>query len=199
MTTLAPSMASAVAMARPIPAVEPETTAFFPLRPKSIRRSSSRALSSYRCCGCAFDLRDFFRRQLQFTGAHHALSLFGVAGANNRSRDGRIAEDPGDGDFARVAAVAGAYLAQALNEVDVFGEAGLTKLGVFASEIVGWQGGSAFASHCASEEPGSHGRVRDDADALLFAIRQDFLIDLAANQGVGWLQGSWRSDFFGAF
>jgi hypothetical protein len=36
MTTDAPSAASAVAMAKPIPAVEPEITAVFPLRPKSM-------------------------------------------------------------------------------------------------------------------------------------------------------------------
>src|SRR5229473_8340676 len=121
--TLAPSAASAAAMAKPIPAVEPDTTAVLPLIFRSISRLQAdwrRLLSDANNGGYAFDFGDLVRGELQFASAHDAFGLPGVARANNGAGDSGMAQGPGDGDFTRGAAMARADLAQALDEFEIF-------------------------------------------------------------------------------
>src|SRR5882762_9510327 len=84
--TLAPSAASVAAMAKPIPAVDPDTTAVLPLIFRSISRllvDSCEFLPDANSRGYAFDLGDLARGELQFTSAHDAFGLLRVARANN--------------------------------------------------------------------------------------------------------------------
>src|SRR6202040_1906218 len=61
-----------------------------------------------------------------------------------------------------------------------------------------WKICDALVGHRSGEQTGRHRRIDDHADAAAFAVRQDFLFDLAANQRVRRLKGSDGSDFFAA-
>jgi hypothetical protein len=90
-TTFAASAARAVAIAKPIPAVEPDTTATLPRSPRSIScpRLILRISLAVRVRGCgAFDFGDVLRGELEFAGTHHAFGLLGVARTNDGAGDG---------------------------------------------------------------------------------------------------------------
>src|SRR6267378_1659392 len=132
--------------------------------------------------GYAFDFGNLVRGELQFAGAHDAFRLFGVAGANDGASDSGMAQGPGDGDFTGGAAVARADLAQAVDEFEIFRQTRLAKFRIAAAKIIGRQRGGALASHGAGEQPGSHRRVNNYADSLLFTVRQSFPFNLAPDQ-----------------
>src|SRR5438552_13244271 len=196
---MTPSAASAAAMAKPMPAVEPDTTAVFPLRSRSIFFSLRVwFLSGSGKGGSAFDFRDFVGGEFQFARAHNAFGLLSVARANDGSGDGGMTQRPGDGHFAGSAAVTRADLAKAFDEFKVFRKGRFAKFRIAAAKIVGGQGGGAFAGHRAREKSGSHGSVVDHADSLLLAIRKNLGFNFPANDGVGRLQRSDGSEFLGA-
>src|ERR1700752_758084 len=91
-TSFAPSAASAVAIAKPMPAVEPDTTASFPCSPRFIVVTLSGHL-----CGDAFNFRDVLRSELDFAGAHDAFGLLGVARSDDSAGDGGKAQGPTGG------------------------------------------------------------------------------------------------------
>src|SRR5712691_6788823 len=198
--TFAPSAASAAAMANPMPAVEPDTTAVLPLSPRFIlyRPRISGFLPGSSKGRCAFDFGDFIACELQFSGAHDAFGLPGVAGAYDGSGDGGVAQGPGDGDFTGGAAVAGADLTKAFDEFQIFRQARVAEFRIAAAKIIGRQGGGAFACHGSGEQAGGHGCVRDHPYSLFLAIGESLGFDLAADDGVGRLQGGDWGDFFGA-
>src|SRR5258708_38076060 len=116
--TLAPSAASVAAMAKPIPAVDPDTTAVLPLIFRSISRlleDTCEFLPDANSRGYAFDLGDLARGELQFTSAHDAFGLLRVARANNGAGDSGMAKSPGDGDFTGCTPGAYADFAQSLD------------------------------------------------------------------------------------
>src|SRR6267378_3149738 len=199
--TLAPSAASAAAMAKPIPAVDPDTTAVLPLIFRSISRflvDSCGFLPDANSRGYAFDLGDLARGELQFTSAHDAFGLLGVARANNGAGDSGMAQGPGDGDFTGGTPMACALLAQALDEFDIFRQAWLAKFRTAAAKIIGWQRGGALASHGPGEQAGGHRGVHNHADPLLFTVGQSFRFDLPPDQRVRRLKGCYRGNLFGA-
>src|SRR5882724_1816311 len=180
-TIRAPSRARVLAIANPMPAVEPDTTASLPLKPRSIFVSPW-SWSTRGCCrSCSFDFGDLFCGQFQVARAHYAFSLFSVTRADNRTGDCRIAQYPGDCDFARPAAVASTYFAQPFHKFEIFRKLGILEFGIAAAKIIGGQRSSAFACHCAGQQARRHRRVTDDADAMLQAMRKDILFDLPAN------------------
>src|SRR5580765_8173051 len=89
-TTFAPSAARAAAIAKPIPAVEPDTTASFPCNPKFIVHP----LAGHLGRGSAFDFTYILRGQLDFAGAHDFFGLLGIARSDDCTRDGRKAQGP---------------------------------------------------------------------------------------------------------
>src|SRR5438046_3429102 len=120
--------------------------------------------------------------------ARIAFYLFGVSCANDRARDCRMPQHPGDGHFAWPAAMARAHLAEPLDQFEVLGKTRLLEFLIAASEVIGRQLGCAFAGHRAGEQSGSHGGVSNHADTSLLAVRKDFLFNLAANQRIRRLQ-----------
>src|SRR5712664_242867 len=199
--TLAPSAASAAAMANPIPAVDPDTTAVLPLIFRSISRLHvdwCGSLADANSSGHAFDFGDLVGGELQFPSAHDAFGLLGVTRANNGAGDSGIAQGPGDGDFTRGAAMACADLAQALDEFEIFRQAWLAKFRTAAAKIIRRQCGGALASHCSGEQAGGHRRVNNYADSLLFRVRKSFRFDLPPDQRVRRLKGRYRRNLFGA-
>src|SRR5205814_1501136 len=196
---MTPSAASAAAMAKPMPAVEPDTTAVFPLRSRSIFFSLRVwFLSGSGKGGSAFDFRNLVGGEFQFARAHNAFGLLSVARAYDGSGDGGMTQRPGDGHFAGSAAVTRADLAKAFDEFKVFRKARLAKFRIAAAKIIRRQSCGAFASHGSSEKSGSHGSIIDHADSLLLAIRKNLRFNFPANDGVGRLQRSDGSDFLGA-
>ena len=109
-----------------------------------------------------------------------------------------MAQGPGDGHFTGRAAVARADLAKTFDELEIFRQAWLAKFRIAAAKIIGRQGGGALASHGPSEQTGGHRCIGDHADGLLFAIRESLSFNLAADDGVGWLQRSDHSTLFGS-
>src|SRR6266850_491088 len=199
--TLAPSAASAAAMAKPIPAVDPDTTAVLPLIFRSISRflvGSYEFLPDANSSGYAFDFGDLARGEPQFTSAHDAFGLLGVARANNGAGDSGMAQGPGDGDFTGGTPMACAHLAQALDEFDIFRQAWLAKFRTAAAKIIGWQRGGALASHGPGEQAGGHRGIHNHADPLLFTVGQSFRFDLPPDQRVRRLKGCYRGNLFGA-
>src|SRR5208337_4164916 len=195
MMTRTPSSASAAAMARPIPAVEPVTTACFPCKPNFMIRfplSKSQALEAQleRCfCLChstgkCFDFGNFLRAESPLPAAHHAFGLFCAARANNGAGNHRIAQRPGNGHFAGSPAVTRADFLQFLHQFQILGEFRLLVLGVAAAKIVGRKSGGALARHAAREHSRKHRGVDNHTDAALCAIRQSSFLDLAAQNGV---------------
>src|SRR6267142_6101530 len=118
-TTFAPSAASAAAIAKPIPAVEPDTTASLPCSPKFIVLS----LAGHLGRGGAFDFRDILRSQLDFAGAHDFFGLVSVARADDGAGDGGKAQGPGNGDRAWNGLVTRGDFLQTLDQVKIFGKA----------------------------------------------------------------------------
>src|SRR6267143_163108 len=199
--TLALSAASVAAMAKPIPAVDPDTTAVLPLIFRSISRllvDSCGLLSDANSRGYAFDLGDLARGELQFTSAHDAFGLLRVARANNGAGDSGMAQSPGDGDFTGCTPVAYADLAQALDEFEIFRQAWLAKFRTAAAKIIGRQRGGALASHGPGEQAGGHRGVNNHADSLLFTVGKGFRFDLPPDQRVRRLKRCYRGNFFGA-
>ena len=80
----------------------------------------------------------------------------------------------GDGEFGGVTTIAMGDLGQGLREGDVLGEQRLIELRVRATMIVGGQGGGPFLGDLAAEQAFLHRAVGDDADVVLFAVRQEF-------------------------
>src|SRR5712672_3234713 len=93
-TTFAPSAARAAAIAKPIPAVEPDTTASLPCNPKFIVYP----LAGHLRRGGGFDFRYVLRSQLDFAGAHDFFGLVRVARADDCASDRGKAQGPGNGD-----------------------------------------------------------------------------------------------------
>src|SRR5260370_359742 len=188
-------------MAKPIPAVDPDTTAVLPLIFRSISRlhvDSCEFLADANSGGYAFDLGDFVGGELQFTSAHDAFGLLGVARANNGAGDSGVAQGPVDGDFTRSAPMACADLAQALDEFEIFRQAWLAKFRTAAAKIIGRQCGGALAGHGPGEQAGSHRRVNNYADSLPFRVGQSFRLDLPPDQRVRRLKRCYRGNLFGA-
>src|SRR6267378_767239 len=94
--TFAPSAARAAAIAKPIPAVEPDTTASFPCNPKFIVYP----LAGHLRRGGGFDFGYVLRGQLDFAGAHNFFGLLRIACSDDCAGDGGKAQGPGDGDRA---------------------------------------------------------------------------------------------------
>src|SRR6267142_606214 len=193
-TTFAPSAARVAAIAKPMPAVEPDTTASLPCSPKFIVLS----LAGHLGRGGAFDFSDILRGQLDFAGAHDFFGLLSIARSDDGAGDGGKAQGPGDGDRAWNGLVTRGDFFQALDEFKVFGKARLAKFRVVPAPIVFRELGDALAGHCAGEQAGCHWRVDDHTDAAAFTMRQDFIFDLAPNQRVRRLERSDRSDFLAA-
>src|SRR5713101_7294320 len=194
MTTFAPSAARAAAIAKPIPAVEPDTTASFPCNPKFIVYPSAGHLRR----GSAFNLSYVLRGQLDFAGAHDFFGLLGIAGSDDGPGYGGKTKSPCDGDRAWNGLVTGGDFLQAVNQLKIFGKARLAKFWTVLAPIVFRQLGDALASHRAGEQARGHWRVDDHADAVAFTMRQDFIFNLAANQGVRRLKRGDGSDFLTA-
>src|SRR5712664_1095219 len=200
-TTLAPSAASAAAMANPIPAVDPDTTAVLPLIFRSISRLHvdwCGSLADANSSGHAFDFGDLVGGELQFPSTHDAFGLLGVARANNGAGDSGIAQGPGDGDFTRSARMACADLSQAVDEFEIFRQAWLAKFRTAAAKIIGRQCGGARAGHGPGEQAGGHRRVNNYADSPLFSVRESFRFDLPPDQRIRRLKRCYRDNLFGA-
>src|SRR5712672_1945333 len=190
-TTFAPSAVRAAAIAKPMPAVEPDTTASFPCNPKFIVLS----LAGHLGRGGAFDFGYVLRGQLDFAGAHDFFGLVSVARADDGAGDGGKAQGPGDGDGAGNGLVTRGDSFQTLDQLKIFGKARLAKFGAVLAPIIFRKLGDALASHGTGECARGHRRVDDDADAAAFAVRQDFIFNLTANQGVRRLERRDGSDF----
>src|SRR6266481_3491753 len=160
-TTFAPSAARAAAIAKPMPAVEPDTTASFPCNPKFIVLS----LAGHLGRGGAFDFGYVLRGQLDFAGAHDFFGLVSVARADDGAGDGGKAQGPGNGDRAWNGLVTYGDSFQTLDQVKIFGKARFAKFRTVPAPIVFRELGDALAGHCAGEYAGGHRRVNDYTDA----------------------------------
>src|SRR5258708_34687936 len=93
-TIFAPSAARGAAIAKPIPAVEPDTTASLPCNPKFIVYP----LAGHLRRGGGFDCRYVLRGQLDFAGAHDFFGLLCIACSDDGAGDCGKAQGPGNGD-----------------------------------------------------------------------------------------------------
>src|SRR5260370_3082795 len=163
-------------------AVEPDTRASLPLKPRSIFVSPWIGSTRGCCRSCSFDFRDLFCGQFHFPGTHNAFSLLSVTRPDNRTGDCRMAQYPGNCDLARSAAVASTYFAEPLHKFKIFRKLGILEFGIAAAKIVGGQRSSAFACHRAGQQARRHRRITDDAAAVLQTMRKNILFALPANQ-----------------
>src|SRR5882672_10487580 len=100
---------------------------------------------------------------------------------------------PGNGDVSRRTSVPRPDVTQACDERQIFGELRLLELGTAAAPIAFRETCDAFARHGAGQKTRGHRRANDDADLLQVAEGQNFLFDLAADQGIRRLErGDWR-------
>src|SRR5260370_41116413 len=114
--TFAPSAARAAAIAKPIPAVEPDTTASLPCNPKFIVYP----LTGHLRRGGGFDFRYVLRGQLDFAGTHDFFGLLRIACSDDCAGDGGKAQGPGDGDRAGNGLVRRGESFQALDKFNHF-------------------------------------------------------------------------------
>ena len=77
---------------------------------------------------------------------------------------------------------------QQFDQLQVAAELRLLKAGIVAAPIVLRKLGNAFPGHRAGEQARNHGRVIDDANVVLLAIRENFLFHAAVQHGVRRLQ-----------
>jgi hypothetical protein len=153
-------------------------------------RDANRSLTTKglaRCfrCSSAFDFGDVAWVELELAGAHHALGLLGISGADDGATDGGEPQRPGDGYFTRRASVTRGNRLEALDEFEVLRKVGFAELRAAAAPVILGKFGGTFARHRAGQQTGSPGRLDNDTDSLTLAIREDFRFDLTANQRIG--------------
>src|SRR2546430_6746702 len=191
--TCAPSCARAAAMAKPIPAVEPVTTASLSFSPRSIgvltRRCKKRAPLARDGCGGAFDFGNVRGRKNELCGAHNAVGLFGVASANDCAGDRRILENPGNRDFAWTTAVACADFSKAFDELNIFRKLRVAGFRIARTEIVRRKRSGALTGHAAGQKTRCHRRIADGANSLLSAEREGLRFDGTTDDGIRRLIG----------
>src|ERR1700687_3912207 len=145
-----------------------------------------------------FDLVHFLIAKAQVARAHDSLRLLGIAGPDDGSGHGGMAQRPGKCHFADRTVVAFGYRSQKRYQRQVEREIWFRKVRMPPAPIVLGQTGRALAGHGAGQEARSHWGIHDDPNAFPQAVGQNLVFDSAMHQRIRRLQRSYWSDRLGA-
>ena len=146
---------------------------------------------SGRGLGESFNLVDIILVEVKVAGTHDSLCLLRIAGADDGSGHGGMAQRPGDCDFTDRTVVSIRHRTQTLDQRQIVRNIRFRKVGMPPPPVVRGQTGRALASHSAGQQTGSHRGINDDANALTQAVGQNLVFDLTVYQRIPRLQRSY--------